>query len=303
MGAWISRLAGYLGLIRPQRLLPVCTVFLYGFAGNRDEWPIPLTGRQVWSFLVLLWLYGGMHAAGRASRAAEFEYPSADRVSAADRSRARRALFAYLLLTSMALAGAAWLPAPVWFGALAIALLGYVRTMPPLRLLDRPYGDLISAAAVYGAAAYMFGSLAGIGDAGARLTASLPYFFAAGAVYLLEATTPIETSALAPRDGLPERLGRQRVARWAMGWYLAALLVAVYTLDVLFILALLPCAPLFVLAGRDPDRYGVHAIRWSVGLLSAAACLYYPWYGVALVLLFLMARLLAARPQATGSRG
>lgn len=277
-------------VLRPALWPPVWTIFLLA-AGTQDEqMPLPVTFDLVLGFLVLSGLFGAVFVLNQ-----YFDIES-------DRSNQKLhflphglisktvALWLYGVLTALSLSAAIYI-SPT-FGLLAgiIIILGVMYSAPPFRLKDRSIPALLANATAHGSLVYLCGWCLSERSIGAGLEASLPYFFAVGAIYILTTIPDLEGDRDSGKITLSVHLGAARAGRWALGWYWAGLLMAFYAVDLLFVLAALPLAYLFMKSGDGNPRHAIRAVRWAVGTLSAAACVLYPGYALILIIGFLATR-------------
>jgi 4-hydroxybenzoate polyprenyltransferase len=273
-----ARPVDYLFLLRPALLAPVWTIFLlgYGRAGalRAGLWlGLIATTAAFGSAFVLNQVFDV--ESDRHNRKCPF-------LSTGLISR-KQALGFYGVLLLLALIGA-WYARGVGLVVLCVAALGVLYSAPPWRLKDRPYAALAANAVAHGVLAFLAGRLAAGTDWGPALPASLPYACGVAAVYLHTTIPDLDGDRLAGKQTLAVTLGAARAARWALGWYLSALLLALYRVDVLFLLAVLPAAPAFARAGRGHMQWVPRAVRWSVIGLSCAAVFTAPWYAAVLAL-------------------
>lgn len=183
----------------------------------------------------------------------------------------------YALLCLITLVLCALRPGPCW-PAGAVILLGVLYSAPPWRWKDRPYLGLAANVLAHGLAVFLCGRLASDTQAQNALVSALPYVFGTGAAYLLTTLPDREGDAMHNKRTLAVTLGPERTARWALGWYLSAVLVALYQVDALFLVGVLPSAWWFVRAGRGDLSAAPGAVRWSVLGLSLAAAFVHLWY-------------------------
>jgi 4-hydroxybenzoate polyprenyltransferase len=157
-----------------------------------------------------------------------------------------------------------------------------VYSAPPWRWKDRPFLALAANAFAHGFLAFLAGkAAAGPLDFNSSV-AALPYVCGVAAVYLFTTIPDLDGDRKSGKHTLAVLLGPERTARWAMGWYLAALLLATYMVDLLFLLAVLPAAIPIVQAGRGRPEKVHAAVTWPVLGLSVAAALWHPWYALVL---------------------
>jgi 4-hydroxybenzoate polyprenyltransferase len=280
----------YIFVLRPVLLVPVWTVFLRGAAFNSLPLPAPLSAQLVAMLVAAAWLFGAVYALNqcfdidtdRANRKLHF-LP----LGLVSRGAA---VYLYISLTAGALLVAGWISWKVLALCVAVAVLGYLYSAPPWRLKGRPFWALFANTTAHGTLVFLLGWSLTPRGGWAGLVASLPYFFAVGAIYILTTVPDVEGDRAAGKRTLSVHLGTHRAARWALGWYWAAVLVAFYNLDLLFLLAALPLIYLFVRSADGTPRRASAAVRWAVGSLSVAACVHYPWYLAVLAVGFLVTR-------------
>jgi len=280
----------YFFVLRPALMPPVWTIFLLGAGFRATQLPEAVTPHLIAAFVAIFWLAGGIYLLNQ-----YFDIES-DRINQKlhflplGLVSKSAALFLYILLNVAALAVAMWISLELFLLSLIIVMMGIAYSAPPWHWKNKPYAALIANAAGHGSVVFLFGWLLTNGPLPEGLVNSLPYFLAVGAIYLLTTIPDTEGDEQAGKRTLAVALGRVRCARWALGWYWGAVLTAFYTTDLLFLLAALPVAYLFIKAAKgDPER-AVAAVRWSVGLLSVMACIYFPWYAAVLIVGFLGTR-------------
>jgi 4-hydroxybenzoate polyprenyltransferase len=280
----------YFFVLRPVLLVPVWTVFLRGAAFDSLPLPAPLSAQLVGMLVASAWLFGAVYVLNqyfdietdRANQKLHF-LP----LGLVSRGAA---IYLYVSLTAGALLVAGWISGKVLGLCLAVAVLGYLYSAPPWRLKDRPFWALFANTAAHGTLVFLLGWFLTPRAGFAGLVASLPYFFAVGAIYILTTVPDVEGDRAAGKKTLSVHLGTRRAARWALGWYWAGVLVALYTLDLLFLMVAVPLAYLFVRAADGTPRRARSTVRWAVGGLSLAACVHYPWYLAVLAAGFLITR-------------
>lgn len=280
----------YLFVLRPVLMMPVWTIFLLGSAFRATQLPDRITADLILGCLILFWLFGAVYLLNQ-----YFDIES-DRLNnklhflPLGLVSKQVAIFLCVILNVAALGASLTVSLPFFALAILIALLGIAYSAPPWRLKDRPYAALIANALAHGSIVFLFGWSAAHGSLAEGLIISLPYFFAVGAIYILTTVPDIDGDAASGKRTLAVVMGRTRAARWAFGWYLASVLLAIYSLDLLFLLAAIPVALFFYRASRGDAAIATQTVRWSVGLLSLVACIYYPWYALVLLAGFFATR-------------
>jgi len=280
----------YIFVLRPVLMPPVWTAFLLGNGFRATHLPQHVSEPLVLGFVMLFLLFGGVYLLNqyfdvktdRQNRKLHF-FPLGLITK-------REARVYYLVLNVLAIALAYAVSLRVLLVALMVAVLGVAYSADPWRWKDRGYPALWANAAAHGTLVFLAGWFISGGKLGEGLLRSLPYFCAVGAIYILTTIPDTDGDERSGKRTLAVTLGRPRAARWALGWYWASILTAVYNIDLLFLLAALPVAYLFMKAASgDPDS-AMRAVRWAVGLLSLVACIYFPWYLAVLAVGFLVTR-------------
>jgi 4-hydroxybenzoate polyprenyltransferase len=274
----LQRALDYVFFLRPVLLLPVWTTFLLGCGRTDRFWP---TAAIAIGMLSLSAAFGAAFVLNQYfdvegdRRNRKCPFISSGRISRPS------ALRYYGLLLLLALGTAIAIP---WAIALILAVLalGVLYSAPPWRWKDRPYAALFANALAHGGVVFLCGQRAAGVDLLKAVTPALPYLFGVAAVYLLTTIPDLEGDRETGKRTLAVTLGPERTARWALGWYLSAVLLALYTVDVLFVLGVLPSAPWFVRVGRGRLEDVSRASRWAVAGLSAAAVITHPWYAIVL---------------------
>jgi 4-hydroxybenzoate polyprenyltransferase len=279
-----SRLCDYLFFLRPLLLVPVWTIFLLGY----EKAPGKLVGFDPHLWIGLLALSTAFGGAFVLNQYFDVATDSRNRKCPFLHSGTigRQAALAYYgALTLTSLGCLAWIPASAPY-LLGVLVLGVLYSVPPWRWKDRPWLGLAANACAHGLLVFGLARAVSAGRLTDSLWAALPYVAGVAAVYLLTTIPDLEGDRLSGKRTLAQVLGPERAARWALGWYLSASLLAVYVVDPLFLISVLPSFPFFVLAGRgDLVRAGL-AVRTDVGGLSCAAALRHTWYAVVLLLGF-----------------
>lgn len=280
----------YIFVLRPALMPPVWTIFLLGNGFRATQLPERFHSALALGFGMLFLLFGGVYLLNQYfdvetdRRNRKLHFFPLGLISK------RGGRIYYLLLNAAALALAYAISLRVLLIALCVIVLGVAYSADPWRWKDRAYPALWANATAHGTLVFLIGWFISGGKLGEGMLRSLPYFFAVGSIYILTAIPDTEGDDHSGKRTLAVALGRPRAARWALGWYWASVLVAFYNIDLLFLLAALPLAYLFVRAsGGAPDR-AAKTVRWAVGLLSLVACIYFPWYLALLVAGYLVTR-------------
>jgi chlorophyll synthase len=277
-------------VMRPALLPPVWTIFLLAVGGQAKQVPQPVTISLVLGFLSLSMLFGAVYVLNQ-----YFDIES-------DRTNQKlhflphgliskgTALGMYGLLTTLALSAAFYASPPFGLLSVIIVLLGVAYSAPPFKLKDRAIPALLANATAHGSLVYLCGWCLAGRPIAEGIEASLPYFFAVGAIYILTTIPDLLGDRASGKTTLAVHLGASRAGRWALGWYWAGLLMAFYTVDLLFVLAALPLAMLFVKAGDGNPEHAIRAVRWAIGTLSIGACILFPGYALILLIGFFATR-------------
>jgi chlorophyll synthase len=281
----------YIFVLRPALMPPVWTVFLLGNGFRATRFPARVDIELALAFGMLTLLFGAVYLfnqvydiEGDRDNHKLFFLPLG-LISV----RAARIYYVALNIAALALAGA--VSFTLFLLAAMILVLGVAYSAPPWRWKDRAYPALLANAFAHGTLVFLAGWLITGGMPGEGVIRSLPYLFAVGAIYLLTTIPDTPGDQKAGKRTLAVTLGPARTARWALGWYWASVLTAIYNIDLLFLLAALPVAYLFIRASGGAPELAIRAVRWAVGLLSLVACIYYPWYLAVLALGFALTRL------------
>jgi 4-hydroxybenzoate polyprenyltransferase len=283
--------ADLLFVLRPALLPPVWTIFLLGAGTQETSSVAPSSGYVGTAFLVLSLLFGAVYVLNQ-----YFDIET-DRQNhklhflphgLIDKSTA---LVMYGVLTTSALVLAFVVSAAFGVIAASIVIAGVLYSAPPARLKDRAVPALLANATAHGSLVYLCGWVLSSRSLWAGVEGALPYFFAVGSIYILTTIPDLEGDRASGKNTLSVQLGAARAARWALGWYWASLLMAFYTVDLLFVLAALPLAYLFVKAGNGEPKHAIRAVRWAVGTLSIGACILFPTYALVLISGFVITRL------------
>jgi len=274
----IIRLSDYLFVLRPALLVPVWTIYLRGAAARSEHVPAATDPATIAVLIMHLLLFGGVYVLNQVYDLDTDRVNDKGHILTRGIIQPKTARYMHLLLSLLGLGLAWWQSYRMFALALVIVVLGIAYSAPPWRLKDRPFPALAVNALAHGSIVFLSGWFLGTTGWIAGLVASLPYLFAVGAVYILTTVPDTAGDREVGKRTLAVHMGPERAARWALGWYWAALLSGLYTVDVVFVFAALPTAPLYWrAAGGDPVR-ARRAILWSVGLLSLAAGFHYPWY-------------------------
>lgn len=268
----------YIFVLRPVLMPPVWTVYLLGNGYRATHLPERLSLPLLLGFAMLSLLSGAAYLLNqyfdvetdRQNRKLHF-FPLG-LIS----KKAARAYYAILNVCALVLAYAVSLR--VLLCASIVIVMGVAYSADPWRWKDRAYPALWANAAAHGTIVFLVGWFITGGKLGEGLLRSLPYFFAVGAIYMLTTIPDTVGDELSGKRTLAVVLGRARAARWALGWYWAAVLTGFYNIDLLFLMAALPVAYLFIKAAGGAPESATRAVRWAVGLLSLSACIYFPWY-------------------------
>lgn len=265
--------------LRPLLLVPVWTIYLLGFGRPAELWPIHLDfglglcaiNAACAAAFVLNQIFD--MAVDRDNRKCPFLTSGAISV--------RTAWWMYALLCAVALVPCFLRPL-LALPTGGVLLLGVLYSAPPFSWKNRPYLALAANLTAHGVLVFACGRLGAGAELAPIFGASLPYAFGVAAVYLLTTLPDREGDAAFGKRTLAVLLGPERVARWALGWTLSAVLLALYQVDVLFLCGSLPSVYWFVRAGRGDLAAAARAARWSVLGVSAAACVLHPWYALVL---------------------
>jgi 4-hydroxybenzoate polyprenyltransferase len=280
----------YVFVLRPALMPPVWTIFLLGNGFRATHLPEHFHGSVVLGFCMLTCLSGAVYLLNQYFDVESDRQNNKLHFFPLGLISKRAARLYYAVLNVMALALATALSLRVLLVGLILIVLGVAYSADPWRWKDRAYPALLANAAGHGTLVFLVGWFISAGKLGEGLLNSLPYFFAVGAIYILTSIPDTEGDEAAGKRTLAVVLGRARAARWALGWYWASVLLAFWNLDLLFVIAALPLAYLFIKAAAGGPEAAIRAVRWAVGLLSLVACLYFPWYLAVLVVGYLLTR-------------
>jgi len=280
----------YIFVLRPALMPPVWTVFLLGNGFRATHLPEPVHWPLVLGFGMLTCLFGAVYLLNQYFDVESDRRNNKLHFFPMGLIGKRAARVYYVSLNVMALALAAAVSLRVFLVALIIIVLGVAYSADPWRWKDRAYPALLANAAAHGTLVFLVGWFISAGKPGEGVMNSLPYFFAVGAIYILTAIPDTQGDLEVGKRTLAVVLGRERAARWALGWYWASVLLAFWNLDLLFVIAALPLAYVFIKAAAGRPEAAIRAVRWAVGLLSLVACLYFPWYLAILVVGYYLTR-------------
>jgi 4-hydroxybenzoate polyprenyltransferase len=280
----------YIFVLRPALMPPVWTVFLLGNGFRATHLPERFHPALALGFGMLFFLAGGVYLLNQYCDVETDRHNRKLHFFPLGLISKRAGLIYYLLINAVALTLAYAISLRVLLIALCAVILGVAYSADPWRWKDRAYPALWANATAHGTLVFLIGWFISGGKLGEGMLRSLPYFFAVGSIYILTAIPDTDGDERSGKRTLAVVLGSPRAARWALGWYWASVLVAFYNIDLLFLLAALPLAYLFIkAAGGAPER-AVQTVRWAVGLLSLVACIYFPWYLIVLVAGYLITR-------------
>lgn len=270
----------YCFFLRPPLLVPVWTLFLLGYGTAGTFWP---SDPALWAgLLAMTAVFGGAFVLNQC-----FDLKSDERnqkcLFLTSGLIGRKAAFRYYAALNLLALGCVYLAPRSGAFVVLVMILGVIYSAPPWRWKDRPFLALAVNAFAHGYLAYLSGSAAAGPLNFDSSVAALPYVCGVSAVYLLTTIPDREGDREEGKHTLAVIWGPERTARWAMGWFLAALLLATYEVDLLFLLAVLPAAIPLVQAGRGRFDKIRAAVTWPVLGLSVAAALLQPWYALLLV--------------------
>jgi len=174
---------------------------------------------------------------------------------------------------------------PLGFAFLFAMILGAAYSFPPLSLKDRPWGGLLANMLGHGLLAFSFGWLTASPSFSLRLLCySLPYGLAIGAVYLNTTLPDREGDRIVGKRTLGIIWGRRRVVLLSTIFVLLAAGGGYLNGDLPLLASSLVVLPLFVRANFGSGmEVVVRATKVSILVLSGAACLFFPWYFLLLV--------------------
>jgi chlorophyll synthase len=277
----------FIFVLRPVLLVPVWTICLCGAALDTRHIPTSLSTETVVVLFALTALFGGVFIIN------QYYDVETDRLNGKGHFlplgliSPRQCVIYYVLLNVAAFALLAGLSPRFVLLAGLILVLGFLYSAPPWRLKDRAFAALVANAMAHGSIVFLFGWFSAHDgthvDYAATGLGSLPYFFAVGAVYLLTTVPDRWGDEQTGKQTLAVIMGPQRTARWALGWFAAALLLGFYTLDLLFVLAALATLPSVYGAREGGSVQVARAVKWTVVGLSAVACIPYPLYAAFLL--------------------
>jgi 4-hydroxybenzoate polyprenyltransferase len=171
-------------------------------------------------------------------------------------------------------------------------VFGFLYSVPPLSLKNRPLGGLLINAFAHGSLAFLTGWGMNRGLSADALLFSLPYMFAVAAIYLNTTVPDTEGDRRAGKITLSVKWGRQRAMILSVILVAVAITASVLVKDIPFLVASSLSFPLFVLAAFGKQEKGiVLSTKLSILILSIAAGIFYPWYFAILVVGFIGTRL------------
>jgi 1,4-dihydroxy-2-naphthoate octaprenyltransferase len=210
-----------------------------------------------------------------------------------------------VLMSVIAFLVAAWLyrhvagaQRPPLLVALVLSLL---YSLPPMRLVSRPFADLLANAAGYGGIAFISGYAAYHGDLAGAVAQSLPYVFLVGATFLFTTILDVDGDRVSGKVTTSVAIGVKPSAvtacvLTAAGWCVALLVNLRLYGEWIPLVVLSASMVLFAAAaaraiGGFPGRAASVAVQVATVLITLPALFLVPVYGLLLVPLLVAARL------------
>jgi 4-hydroxybenzoate polyprenyltransferase len=172
------------------------------------------------------------------------------------------------------------------------ALFGFLYSVRPFALKNKPIGGLITNALAHGSLAFLIGWSMNRSLSAESLIFSLPYFLAVAAVYLNTTVPDLEGDRATGKITFAVRWGRQKTTVLSFLLVISAVVLSLVTGDTPFLVASALSLPFFLFAGFNrKERAVALSTKASILFLSVAAGFFYPWYFVILILGFAATRL------------
>jgi len=286
----MSKFFDHVFLLRPVLLPPVWTVFLLGY--HRSVLQGGQKSSIVTSFILLTLLSGAIYILNQ--------------IYDAESDRANRKLFLLAdnlipkrdaAIEAVLLGVLGILPAYVLSTGLGIlftlgAALGFVYSVPPLALKNRPLGGLLSNALGHGSLVFLMGWCTNLPLSTKGIICSVPYLLAVGAIYL---NTTIPDKAGDIKTGkvtLATKWGESSTKLFSTFLVFVALVYSLVLKDYPFSLVAFLSMPFFIYMLFSHERRRVIlATKIAVVCLSILTGVFYMWYFILLLLVYIISRI------------
>lgn len=280
----------YLFLIRPVLMPPVWTILLLGH--NRSS---QLSGQNHLSGLAILlvtFLIGAVYVLNQI-----FDIES-DRLNQKLFFLSQRYISktgAYLEMILLNLLSVI----PAFFISWELGLLftlgmifGILYSVPPFSFKNKPISGFVLNALAHGNLAFLIGWSMNQPLSVKALFFSIPYLFAVGAIYLNTTIPDMEGDRKAGKITLAVKWGRDKILVLVSFLVMVSIVLSVLFKDVPFIIASSLSFPFFVYSLFNKKEFAIIiATKIAILFLSIAACIFYPWYFIVLILGFIGTRL------------
>jgi 4-hydroxybenzoate polyprenyltransferase len=171
-------------------------------------------------------------------------------------------------------------------------LFGFLYSVSPFNLKNRPIGGLASNALAHGILAFLIGWRMNSSLSFRALYFSLPYMLAVGAIYLNTTIPDMEGDRRVGKLTLSVKWGKGKTVVLSSLLVAMAIFLSFLVKDIPFLIASSLSLPFFVFcAFTKKDRYMAVTTKLSILLLSIAAGIFYPWYFAILIVGFIGTRL------------
>jgi 4-hydroxybenzoate polyprenyltransferase len=172
------------------------------------------------------------------------------------------------------------------------ALFGFIYSVRPFALKNRPIAGLITNALAHGSLAFLIGWSMNRSLSVESIVFSLPYLLAVAAVYLNTTVPDVDGDRATDKITFAVRWGKEKTTVLSFLFVISAVALSLITGDTPFLVAAALSLPFFLFAGINrTERAVVLSTKASILLLSIAAGIFYPWYFLILILGFVATRL------------
>ena len=163
-------------------------------------------------------------------------------------------------------------------------ILGWIYSVPPVRLKGRPILDLLANAIGYGTIAFSLGWISGTNFSGHTLHNSLPYLLCVGATFINTTLPDIEGDKANNDITTGVFLGIKRACALSVTLLILAILSSVFSGDFIALTATSLSLPVFVYTAVKP-KINVILLTNKIGILilSLVTCVIIPCYFLLLI--------------------